>query len=313
MLTTYRYRIYPNQSCRTRIAQMFELCDFVYNETLNWYYRLSNQQKLTFSKMDANNYVNRSLKTEYRHLKKADKFALTNAVFSACDAIRRFQSGQNERPRYRTADIRAHSYSTSFTNNNIRIDMKEKNIRLPKIGKIPAVIHRPLPNGARICKATLTCSESGKYHISLLVSQPDMHPKPSNQAVELKYENDRILINGKPVEIDLEPLYRMIYRKDQLASELVLKKKGSRNYLRHRQKLARIRERIKNYKVNFMHQISHALIEDNQTIITEVPDPFWSELIRQLTYKAQWNKRDLLIKKFEEQQAAACENSLNQN
>lgn len=85
------------------------------------------------------------------------------------------------------------------------------------------------------------------------------------------------------------------------------KNKGSNNWNKHRIKIAKLHEKIKNIRLDNLHQISSKIIKENQLIFSEdlnikgmvknhnlaksIHDCSWYELTRQLTYKSEWNYR----------------------
>ena len=93
----------------------------------------------------------------------------------------------------------------------------------------------------------------------------------------------------------------------KLQRQLAHKQKGSKNYEKTRIKLAREHEKIANIRKDNLHKITHKLISENQVVISEdlsvknmmqnhnlaraIADVSWYELMRQLTYKADWNLR----------------------
>jgi len=118
------------------------------------------------------------------------------------------------------------------------------------------------------------------------------------QSDGVKYENIKPLRNKKK---KLEYAHRQLSKK----------KKGGSNKNKTRKKLAKIYEEIDNIKHDYLHKITTKIIRENQTIVIEdlavinmmknhklakaLAEVSFGEIIRQLKYKADWNKRNLIV------------------
>lgn len=167
MLKAYQYRIYPNKEQEIQIVKTFGCCRFVYNQTLAYRKDKYEQEKKTVNRTDCNNYCNRELKKMYEWLKDADKFALTNAVYNMDSAYQKFFKEHAGYPKFKSKHDNHKSYTTDFTNNNISVDFENGKIKLPKMGKIRAKLHRSF--AGQIKSAAISQVSSGKYYVSILV------------------------------------------------------------------------------------------------------------------------------------------------
>ena len=89
------------------------------------------------------------------------------------------------------------------------------------------------------------------------------------------------------------------------------KTKGSKNYKKVKAKIAKTHEKIVNQRKNFLHNLSSKIISENQVICLEnlaikemikkhslagaIQELSWYEFKVQLTYKAKWYNRDLIL------------------
>lgn len=104
MLKAYKYRLYPNKEQEIQIQKTFGCCRFVYNQTLAYRRNLYETKKESLSKIDCNNWKNKTLKTEYLWLKEVDKFALDNAVINMDSAYQKFSKNMQVIRNLRASD-----------------------------------------------------------------------------------------------------------------------------------------------------------------------------------------------------------------
>ena len=133
MLKAYKYRIYPNKEQEEQIEKTFGCSRFVYNQTLSYRKEKYEKEKISVSKIDCNNYCNRELKKEYEWLKEVDKFALTNAIYNMDTAYQKFFKEGGGYPKFKSKHNNYKSYTTNYTNGNIKVDYEKRENTITKI------------------------------------------------------------------------------------------------------------------------------------------------------------------------------------
>ena len=156
MLKAYKYRIYPNKQQEELIQKTFGCCRFVYNQTLAYRKEKYEKDKESLSRIDCNNWKNRSLKQEYQWLKEVDKFALDNAIINMDSAYQKFFKEHTGYPKFKSKHNHYKSYTTNFTNNNIEVSF-ENNTYFENVASVkPIITEVPtieiVDNGNRVAK-----------------------------------------------------------------------------------------------------------------------------------------------------------------
>ena len=309
MLKAYKYRIYPNTEQKIQIAKTFGCCRFVYNCTLAYRKEKYEKEKKSVSRTDCNNYCNRELKKENEWLREVDKFALTNAIYNMDSAYQKFFKEHAGYPKFKNKHNSHRSYTTNFTNGNIEADFEENKVKLPKLKKVKAKLHRRF--SGQIKSATVSQVPGGKYYVSLLVEteHEELVHTDNKIGIDLGIKDLCITSGGKKYE---NPKIIKKYEKKlvKLQRELSHKEKRSKNYYKTKKKIAICHEKIRNTRKDYLHKISHEIISENQVIVSEdlqiknmvknhhlaksISDVSWYELTRQLEYKAKWNGREYI-------------------
>ena len=309
MLKAYKYRFYPNKHQEEMIQKTFGCCRFVYNQTLAYRKEKYDKEKESMNKTSCNNYCNQVLKKEYEWLKEVDKFALTNAIYNMDSAYQKFFKEHAGYPKFKSKKNHKKSYTTNFTNGNIEVDFENNKIKLPKLKWVKAKLHREFV--WQIKSATISQVPSGKYYVSILVETEHTSMESTGCMVGIDLGIKDLLITADGKKYDNQKLIKKY--EDKLAKEqrkLAHKQKGSSNWNKQRIKVAKIHEKISNTRKDYLHKISHELVNENQVIVSEdlavknmvknhnlaksISDCGWYELTRQLDYKAEWNNRQYI-------------------
>ena len=82
------------------------------------------------------------------------------------DSYHSFFSHLGKFPKYKSKHKAKRSYTTNFTNQNIKVG--DQYVKLPKLGKVKARIHRLPGKDWKIKSATITQNRDDTYQVSVL-------------------------------------------------------------------------------------------------------------------------------------------------
>ena len=309
----YKFRLYPTNEQETLINKTFGCTRFVYNYYLNKKQELYKNENKSFSVYDCIEDL-KNLYIEYPFLKQVDSMALRCSLFDLDNAYQKFFKEKKEYPKYKRK-FDKNSYRTNFitsmykgkTYMNIKLDLINKTITLPKLKEVKIKGYRNLTNiDGRIINATVSKEKDNKYYVSVVFEE-----KLENKEIiptkiiglDLGIKDLVITSDGKKYNNEkiIEKYEKRIKRKQRQLSK---KTKGSNNYYKTKQQLARLYTKIKNARNYEIHKITKEITDNNDIIVTEtlniknmiknhllaksLHDASLSEIIRQLIYKTKW-------------------------
>lgn len=309
----YKFRIYPTKKQEVFFAKHFGCTRFIYNHLLAERSRSWKEDKKSISGFESKKMISPLKKTEeYSWLKEVNSQSLQEAALDLEKSFKRFfkKIGGAGYPRFKKKGIR----ESFCVPQHFSVDTVNNFILIPKCKEpIKTKFHRSLKNVTKLNSLTISLSPSGKYYVSINVYE-EIEPKrklvkkvtkrTKATGIDLGIKDFLVESNGKKVE---NPKYLQISeRKLKRAQRKLSKKvKGSKNRNKARLKVARLHEKIKNQRSDFLHKETARLVHENQVIYLEdlnvkgmmknrrlskaISDVSWGEFARQLKYKAQWN------------------------
>jgi len=289
MLKSFKFRLFPSKSQVTKLETTLELCRELYNAALSERREAWQRQRKSITYLDQQNVLpfikairedvaeihSQVLQDVLRRLDKGFKAFFSRIRKGAKAGFPRFK-GKN---RY-----------DSFTFAQSGFALKGNKLQLSKLGLFKIKWHRELIG--KIKTLTLKRSSTGKWFACFSVETAEEILEPTNQQIGIDVGIKSFAVFSNGTEIDNPKFFR--FDEKDLA-------KAQRK--KNRKRAAKIHERIKNRRNNFVHQVSRYLVDNFDLIVFEklrvsnmvknsrlaktIADASWSKLFELTSYKAE--------------------------
>lgn len=307
----YKYRIYPNKGQQELLEKHFGCVRWVFNWGLGEKIKAYQKDKKQVSFFDLTKELTKLKKEkEFQWLNEVNSQSLQAALKNLDVAFTSFFRKHNRFPRFKSKKQNRKSFQIP---QNLKLQDK---LSIPKIPNIKIKKSREIQG--KMKTATLSKTATGKYFISILAERNVNFPKKPKITdkttigidLGLKYfatiSDKRKIENPKYLEKSKKKLAKQQKR-------LSRKKKGSNNRDKQRLKVALVHEKIANQRSDFLHKLTHQFTHENQVnsiaienlavkdmmqnhyLAKAINDVSWQEFRKQLEYKCDWYKKNLLI------------------
>jgi putative transposase len=323
MRTAYQYRLRPSSDQIALMDEWLELLRRQYNyrlgERFNWYEQnrcdinacplichlpeLKDNPDFYSQKRDLVN--SKKLFPEY-----ADIYSqvLQDCVARVKKTFDRWLKGDSNGKKSGKPRFKGVGRYRSFTFPQMKQDcIQSKFIKLPGIGKVKLIHHRPLPDGFKIKTATVTRKVDGWYVVLSLedASVPVLTPDAPNleNTIGIDVGLNSFLVDDSGTEVEIPRHYRSSENQlKRLQRSLSGKKKGSNRRKKAIKRVAKAHLKVSNKRKDFHYKTAKKLLSQGKHIAHEklnikglaksrlaksVNDAGWGQFLQILSIKAE--------------------------
>ena len=263
-----KYRIYPTESQKVLILNTVGCARKVFNHfleySINKYNSTKNSEDIEYFSCSYCIKQLPLLKKEFPYLNDVDSISLQQAIRHLDISYQNFFKKKSKFPKYKSKKYSRTSYTTSCINNNIEV--LDDYIKLPKLGKVKAIIHRNCPDGYILKSATVSMEKDLTFYCSLLYEykQEELDYQINiKNSIGLDYKSDGFYVDSNSDTLGSPKYFRK--SQDKLAKEqkklsrMQGYRKGeskSNNFKKQLQKVNKIYRHIANQRLDFVHKQS---------------------------------------------------------
>ncbi len=262
MNRAYKFRIYPNKEQRIMFAKTFGCVRFIYNLMLADKIKHYEQTGKILSVTPA------MYKSQYEWLKEVDSLALANAQLNLQSAYKNFFSKKRAGfPKYKSKKKSRKRYTTNNQHGSIRIE--DGKIKLPKIGYVKIVQHRPMKGVIK--SVTIEQTPTNKYYASILVEYENQvaEVEPSN-FIGLDFSMHDLYVTSEGEKANYPRFLRRHEKKlARLCRWHSRRKQGSNNREKMRLRVCLEYEKITNQRKDYLNKKSYHLAEEYDAVCIE--------------------------------------------
>lgn len=315
MQRAFIYKLKPTVKQQHKLSQHSGCARYIYNWGLDLKIKAYQQDKATLSYVDlAKQLTLLKKQSEVHWLNDVAAESLQQSLRNLDTGFKAFFKQHHGFPKFKS---KHRSKNCCKYINSVHVDFDNWKVKIPKVGWVKFCENKPIDlSKYTLGTLTVTIDKCGTFWCSINVDfNESLPPKAkveehSTVGIDMGIKDFAILSNGSKVSNPkfLERYSRHLRRLQQCLSKKV---KGSNNRDKARIRVAKCYRRITDCRIDFLHKLSSSLVREYDTICLDdldvegmmqnhhlarsIASASWGEFRRMLTYKCEWNGKNLLF------------------
>jgi len=306
----FQYRLKPTEEQRKTLESYGSATRWVWNYFLELNKKEYEEHKKFVFRNEMLNLLPK-LKKEQTWLKEVPSQALEQKLVDLEKAIKNCYRNKFGFPKFKTKKHRSDSFRIPQSSGEAKhIKCTKRAIRIPKLGWVKWIKHRPLKGQIKL----ITIKQNGQHwYVSVLCEQEDdVLMNEVNSVIGLDFGLRSFVTDSTGNRIESPKIYQKKLKElKKRQGKLSRCMKGSNRRNKQRLRVAKLHQKIKNIRKDFLHKLSRTIakswdvvgIEDlnikgigkNRHLSKSIFDSGWGFFIRCLEYKMR-EKGGYLVK-----------------
>lgn len=312
MNLSYKFRLYPTKEQENALLEVLELCRWLYNYFLGIIKCCTKVPSRTLLQEMIPGLCKKHPKLSRVHSKTRQY-----VLYQLYSNLKSLSGLKRNGRRVGSLRFKGKGWYKTFVYNQsgfklMRTGKRLDLLYLSKIGTIPIRLHRS-PNG-KVKQVVVKREGTGKWFATIQAESKIEPLLKRDRTVGIDEGIESYVVDSDGNSFENPKLMDKIFQRIKtVQQELSRKRRGSKNREKWRMKLARLYEKLKNQRNDFLHKLSKYYIEnydaiaietlnikemvengDNKTLNRHISDASWGSFIQMLAYKAERAGRQLI-------------------